>query len=422
MAHIVIFAIGTRGDIQPFMALALGLQQAGYTVCLAAPPNFRSFIEGYNIPFTPVGDDWEAVVQNEEAVSYIESGSMIQGIRFRLNYVNKVFHPTNMAAWQACQKADLIIYPKEDFILGYSFAQKLGIPCIEACLYPATATKTYRLLRFQALFEQIHWQAYMRGRAASFHRTVLGLQPFPFWGPARQKKKARIPILYGYSSVLFPVPPDWPDYAHVTGSWFLNMMQSWEPTPDLIHFLKTGPKPVYVGFGSMANRDTERTLAVVLEALAMAGQRGVLVSGWGGLGADVPLPDHVMWLENASFDWLFPRMAAVVHHGGVGTTTLGLRAGVPSVIIPHIADQFFWGECVARIGAGPTPIPRQKLNAEQLAQAITTAINDDSIQRQATSASKLIQVEDGIGRAITVIEHQLARSSLSHSHYEQKNE
>ena len=413
MAHIVILAMGTRGDIQPFMALALGLQQAGHTVCLAAPPNFRSFIESYNIPFTPVGDDWETILQNEDAASYIESGSIIQGIRFRLNYVNKAFYLTNMAAWEACQNADLIIYPKEDFILGYSFAQKLGVPCIEACLYPATPTKAYRLLRFQALFEQIHWQTYMRGRAASFHRDVLGLKPFSFWGPTHQKKKARIPILYGYSSVLFPVPADWPEYAYVTGGWFLNTMHDWEPPPALINFLESGPKPVYVGFGSMTDRDAENTLAIILKALKMTKQRGILVSGWGNLGADVRLPDDVIWLKGASFDWLFPRMAAVVHHGGVGTTTLGLQAGVPSIIIPHIADQYFWGECVARIGAGPTPIPRQNLNAERLMRAIMRAIHDKTMQRRAAIASERIKAEDGISRAIAVIERQLANANSS---------
>lgn len=158
-----------------------------------------------------------------------------------------------------------------------------------------------------------------------------------------------------------------------------------------------GPPPVYVGFGSMGSRNPEETADLILDALARAGQRGIIHAGWGGLRR-VDLPDSVLMVDGVPFSWLFPRVAAVVHHGGAGTTSAGLRAGGPSVVVPFFGDQPFWGQRVADLGAGPAPIPRKKLTAERLAEAIRAAVTDEAMRQRAADLGAKIQAEDGIAR------------------------
>lgn len=167
-----------------------------------------------------------------------------------------------------------------------------------------------------------------------------------------------VPILYSYSPSVLPIPADFPSHVHVTGYWFLDRSSDWQPTTDLVRFLEGGPPPVYVGFGSMSGRRAEQRAKVVVEALRVSGQRGVLASGWGALKA-VDLPPNVVMVDAVPHDWVFSQVAAVVHHGGAGTTAAGLRAGRPMVICPFLADQPFWGRVVCQRGVGPKPIPER---------------------------------------------------------------
>ncbi len=176
-----------------------------------------------------------------------------------------------------------------------------------------------------------------------------------------------------------------------------------QPPQALVEFLQAGPPPVYVGFGSMSNSKPEETTRLVLEALAKTHQRGIILSGWGGMHAN-DLPDSVFMLESVPFSWLFPRMAAVVHHGGAGTTAAGLRAGVPSIVIPFFADQPFWGRRVAELGVGPTPIPLTKLTVDRLSQAIQTAVSDTAMRQRGAELGAKIQAEDGIANAVAILE------------------
>jgi sterol 3beta-glucosyltransferase len=188
--------------------------------------------------------------------------------------------------------------------------------------------------------------------------------------------------------------------VQVTGYWFLDPPAGWRPPADLLHFLQAGPPPVSIGFGSMASRDVPATLNLVLQALELSGQRGVLLSGWGGLGKGRALPEFVFRAESLPHSWLFPRMAAVVHHGGAGTTGAALRSGVPSVLTPFAADQPSWARLVYALGAGPAPLPFQRLTAEQLAEAIREAVTNTAMQQCAAEIGKQIQAEDGVGQTM----------------------
>jgi UDP:flavonoid glycosyltransferase YjiC (YdhE family) len=176
----------------------------------------------------------------------------------------------------------------------------------------------------------------------------------------------------------------------------------------LLRFLESGPPPVYVGFGSMGEDDPTRMTRVVLEALQLGGQRGVLLSGWSGLG-NSPLPKTVYRLDSIPHSWLFPKMAAVVHHGGMGTTAAALRAGIPEVIIPLGGDQLFWAKRVEQLGVGIQCASLQKVTAQKLAAALDEIATDTALRQQAVALGAKIRAEDGVGRAVAVIQDHLGQ-------------
>jgi sterol 3beta-glucosyltransferase len=213
--------------------------------------------------------------------------------------------------------------------------------------------------------------------------------------------------LMGYSPHVVPHPADWPAHFHTTGYWFLDEEERWQPPAGLVDFLAAGEPPVSIGFGSMTGRDPRRLTEIVAGAVAQSGLRAVLLSGWAGLG-ELALPDTIYCLPGAPHSWLFPRVAAVVHHGGAGTTAAGLRAGVPSLIIPHFADQPFWGRRVHALGAGPQPIPRPKLTVDNLAAALRELVAGTGLRRQAHALARKIAQEDGVATAVHLLDQRLS--------------
>ncbi len=236
-----------------------------------------------------------------------------------------------------------------------------------------------------------------------WRRDRLGLPP-----PKGEDRLRGKPVtkLYAYSPSVVPRPADWDESSVVTGYWFLDAPGDWRPQPALVEFLQAGSPPVYMGFGSMFMNGGERKTETVLNALKLAGQRGIIATGWGGLTAE-NAPQGTFVLDAAPHDWLFPQVAAVVQHGGAGTTGAALRAGKPTVICPFVGDQPFWGRRVAALGVGPPPIPQRKLTAESLANAIEKAVTDQDMRQRAASLGEAIRAEDGVGQAIAIINSQI---------------
>jgi UDP:flavonoid glycosyltransferase YjiC (YdhE family) len=210
-----------------------------------------------------------------------------------------------------------------------------------------------------------------------------------------------MPILYGFSPSVIPAPSDWSGNTHITGYWFIDETEDWQPPAALLDFLQSGSAPVYIGFGSMSNRDPEQTADLVIKALTLSNQRAILLSGWGGLQR-TNLPDSIFMIDSIPHSWLFPRVSAVVHHGGASTTAAGLKAGVPSVVIPFFGDQPFWGQRVADLGVGTKPIPRKRLTAERLANAIQEVVTNEDMRQRAAKLGKQIQTENGIESAVEI--------------------
>jgi sterol 3beta-glucosyltransferase len=403
--HVTILAFGSRGDVQPCVALGLGLQRAGHKVRLAAFSEFEVFVESRGLDFSSLGVEMHDLRR--------------AGREFKPN-----MERMQESFWQASQGTQAIIFSTLG-INGYHVAEKLGIPCLwaltipiygrtrarPALLPPLPLGSGYNLLA-HILTEQGTQQTIGR-LFNSWRQARLNLPPIQLhrW-PYTQLHGRPVPMLYCYSPAVVPKPPDWSEHAHVTGYWFLDHLPDWQPPADLVGFLESGPPPIYAGFGSMPSRDPEKICRIVLDALRQSGQRGVIATGWEGLSQS-DLPDEVFLIEVVPHDWLFPRMAAVVHHGGAGTTGAGLRAGVPSIIAPVTNDQPFWARQVKVLGVGPDPIPHRRLTAERLAHAMRVAVMDESICKRAARLGEVIRAEDGVGNAARIFDQIIGGSPNS---------
>lgn len=410
--RITIITVGSRGDVQPYVALGLGLKAAGHQVRLATDATFEEMIRSRGLDCHPVEGNPREILDSEEGQALMRTGSNPLAA---VDRIFRILRPRMLSmvsdAWDACQGTDAVIFSTFGFFAAQPVAEKMGLPSIPAYLQPVSPTGAfpstslpspihlgawYNRLTY-AITNKILWR--FCGRALNEARQqVLGLAPIPR-EPFTAAHRQRFPILYGWSPSVLPKPADWGDWLNVTGYWFLDTEAGWQPPGQLVDFLEAGPPPVYVGFGSMNNRNAEETTDTVLKALAIAKQRGILVTGWGGLSVD-DLPDNVFKVDAIPHDWLFPRVSAVVHHAGIGTTAAGLRAGAPTIAVPFFGDQPFWAERAFKLGVGPRPIPRKKLSAERLAEAISIAVSDAGMRSRAADLGKRIRAEDGVAGAV----------------------
>jgi sterol 3beta-glucosyltransferase len=305
-------------------------------------------------------------------------------------------------------------------------AEKLRVPFIEAVMQPVTPTRAFpspiapAWLRLggavnrlsHVAFEQVFWQLY-RANTNRVRTQLLGLPPYGVAGPLRHLREDGLLRLHAYSEYVVPRPGDWPANHQVSGYWFLPPPAEWQPPQELQAFLAAGPPPVYVGFGSMMAGDPQKTTALVVEALARSGQRGVLAGGWGALDGTIRHSDQVCFVDSIPHHWLLPQMAAIVHHGGAGTTGAALRSGVPSVVVPFSFDQPFWGRRVAALGVGPQPVPRAKLTAIGLADAIGQTARNAQMRERAAQLGAQIRGEHGTAQAIDHIHRVLHTTSVA---------
>jgi sterol 3beta-glucosyltransferase len=411
---ITVFAAGSRGDIQPSVVLSRELQQAGYVVCLAAPEDFADFIGEHDVKHFPLRGDVQQIMAGDTGREFMETGGAnpIKSIRAIRKMIGPVVMGMAEDAYAACRDADAIICLGVFSAFGRAFAEALNKPIINLEPTPLLPTKAFAAPSWPIQKDLGGLHNALSGRAmlqviwlwhrpfVNEFRQQLGL---PAYTSARFYRALReTPMLSAYSPSLIPHPADWPQSVHVTGYFFLDTQSDWRPSPELEAFLQAGEPPVYIGFGSMAGRNPEQLAEVALQALAKSGRRGVLLTGWGGLRTE-RAPDNVFVIDSAPHAWLFPRMAAVVHHGGAGTTAEGLRAGVPTVIVPFVFDQPFWGARIKGLGLGPDPIPQKKLTADRLAKAIHTAVTDPAVKQRARAYGAAIRAENGPASAVKII-------------------
>ncbi len=414
---ITIAAIGSRGDVQPYIALGAALRRAGHDVVLSAPAIFGDLAASYNLKHLPISVNPQQIMEHPSMQAASKSGNPFLLMRSMFREGLPLIRTYLEEVYANCQECDAVILTQ--IPNGASdAAEKRNIPYIQAGLGPVYPTAAFPMIgmnlpnwkigfinRFTyGLLDQGFWQ-FFRPFQNKWRKEKLGLPPLPLGGPAARIRK-NAPTVLGYSPSVVPPPADWPSDVHTTGYWFIDEPPGWQPPSKLTDFLDSGTAPVYVGFGSMPDADARQTTQLITEALRISGERCVLLSGWSRLG-DGTLPDTVYPVDSIPHSWLFPRMAAVVHHGGAGTTAAGLRSGVPSILTPYAADQFFWAERVEALGVGPKSVSYHMLTVEKLAERIRQAVTDKAMRERAEAFGRRIEAERGVDRAVEFIANYL---------------
>ena len=410
---ITILTTGSRGDVQPYLALGNELRKTGYRVRVAAFENYETLVKEQGLEYYPVKGDVTAAASSLDGQAAKKADNPLKFI-LSLNKLKKLVNDLQSDFYEACIDSEAIIY-HPGAPIGYFAAQRLKIPSILATPFPMTPTRerpslifynsprlggTVNLLTHKVL-EQVMWFA--SGSAIKqFWMSKFKEAPPEYRCPFPRQTSAQQSTIISCSNHIFPKPGDWPEHVNNTGYWFLGDAGD-KPSEELVSFLGQGEAPVYVGFGSMGDpKQATETTKLVAEALRLCGRRGILQTGWGGLSKSVSLNPDILIVESAPHAWLFPRVAAVVHHGGAGTTHTGLGAGVPNVVVPSGNDQFAWGRRVFELGVGPEPIPGSRLSSRRLADAIYYASRED-VQLNARRLGLLIQSEDGPKTATRIV-------------------
>lgn len=416
MMLITMLTTGTRGDTQPFMALGLELKKKGYRVRIAASEAYQDFIESYGFEYAMLRGDVSKIIESGAADDAINADNPLEFFSSLKNEkmmgmmvnIQKDLH-------KACKGAGAIVY-HPGAAIGYFAAKEMDIPSILASPFPMTPTKDYPALIFydrprfgkiynkltHRIFEWGFWKI-VSGPLKKYWVQQYGEGPNDFSCPYPKQRTAANPTIISSSPTVFSVSKDWPEHVHSYGNWFMDSDHSYQPEEKLERFLKAGEPPVYIGFGSVGDKkNAGETTALVIKALKLAGKRGIINTGGSGMNQTEEIAEDILFVKDIPHEWLFPKMSAVVHHGGAGTTAEGLRAGVPSAIIPYGNDQFAWGRKIHELGAGAKAIPRKELTAEKLSAAISyTQVNE--IRSKAQEIGKQIRAEKGAEKAAQVI-------------------
>lgn len=413
---IAIITLGTRGDLQPYLALGLGLQQAGHAVQLISSKNEADFVSQYGLPYHALSVDIQQAMASRAGQKMAKGDNPLAFIISHLtgsDTMKKAMVAVQEEIWQACQGADALIY-HPGMANAFYMAKVLDIPCILASPFPLTQTRTYPAILFYAgprlgawynqlthfIFDHAFWLL-SRSSAQAFWQkqgkaSLISREPV-----SRLQVRSGMPVLYGYSSSLFPRPTDWPANVHVTGTWSLPPDPTWTPPIDLVRFLEAGDRPIYIGFGSLRDTATFKKTLELIDRALLSNQRAVVSLGQSS-GLPPSMTDRIFLIDSVPHSWLFGQVAAVVHHGGAGTTATGLLAGRPTLIIPHTADQPAWGQRVYELGVGPKPIPRKKLTADRLVTGLIQ-LADHNIVERAVALGQKMQTEHGVQQAVQLI-------------------
>ncbi|SCB58551.1 UDP:flavonoid glycosyltransferase YjiC, YdhE family [Rhizobium aethiopicum] len=405
--RVSIHTLGTRGDVQPYIALALGLIERGHRVQLAAPVQFESMVQDHGIGFAPLPGEFLALLDTPEGKAAIAgSKGFGSGIKL-LKYVRPMMRTLLDAEWKAAQAftPDIFVHHPKAMAVPH-MAEALHRPFILASPLPGfTPTSAFPspMLPFKDLgwFNRISHLAAIRGADLLFGKLLSNWRAEQLGLPRRRMPAiASDGTLYAYSRHVVPVPPDWGSDVLVSGYWFLDS-KNWRPSDELAAFLTEGEPPVYVGFGSMPGVDPVRMTAIIVEALARRGKRSILALGGGALSAE-DRSGHVHVVRDAPHDRVFHEVSAVIHHGGAGTTAAALRAGKPMIICPFFGDQPFWGRRITDLGVGLS-LERRALTVESLTAALA-AMDDTLMRRRAEAVGARIRSEDGVATAVGFIE------------------
>lgn len=419
---------GSRGDAQPFVALATALAQAGVEPVLLTHREHQPLAEKWQVPFREMPGDPRAILDSPEGKELLRTRNPVQVLTRLRGLAGDLFDDAAAALEIELADCDAVIFSTLA-VAAYHVAELLEVPRMWGVLQPVTATTAWPSLllptgapakvppalggwlnlRSHGVADALTWSLF--GPATTAYRRRVGLPP-RHWFQLRAEVADTLPVLGGWSKVLAPRPPDWPDHVHVTGAWQLPETDAELPA-ELVAFLAAGPPPVYAGLGSSTVGDTALVTRMFVDAARLAGQRLILSRGWAGLGEGITDSDgDVFVVGDLPHGALFRHCAAVLHHAGAGTTHTALAAGVPGVPLPFWGDQPFWARRSAATGAAVEPVPHGRWSAEVLARAIARATGEPWRRRRALDLAREMGREPGSqGAAVHAAAHFVAGSS-----------
>jgi len=415
---ITLLTSGTRGDVLPYIALGEGLLEAGYSVRIAAPIGFADIIQTSKLTFASFeGNPSDLLIEQGDSTPMTLGANPIRSIRATQKFIKQarpLYRRMLHTAADACRGSDVLIYGLPT-LWGAHIAEGLGIPAIRALLQPLAPTREFpsALLPFRfSLFGIGNWFSHWAVTQAIWNswrseinyarHADFGLPPAQWTDPSLQTFSRQPLTLHGFSEHIVPRPQDWNEKQVITGYWRTSGVEQLaartfgQRAVRLQRFIDSSHNTIAIGFGSPG---TQGYLPMLEEALHGSNAQAVLTipSKW---HSEIK-SKNIFPIEYAPHDWLYPRVKVAVHHGGAGTTSASLHAGIPTITMPLAIDQFFWGERVYKIGVGPKPIPQRKLNAENLAQAITQALTDEAMNAKAKTVSVALNQENGIQAAVS---------------------
>lgn len=397
--RILIAAAGSRGDVAPYTGLGAGLRVAGHDVALATTDAFAPLVR-------------EAGLEFRSLPTRPQGPGSVQGRRELMRAAAEFATELGQGFADAVDEhTDLLLLSTTTAPLGLHVAEAMGIPALGTCLQPTAPTGDFPptvmgTRSFGRLGNRVAGRLALRMAdrvytdAVTALRRCLDLSPLTPTAMRRRQERAGRPTLHGFSTALVPRPSDWREGLDVVGNWWPYLAPDRRLPTDVEEFLAAGARPVFVGFGSMAAGHGERLSELAVEALRSAGLRGIVQAGNAGLAVDA---GDVLTIGDLPHALLFPRVAAVVHHAGAGTTAAALRAGAPSVPVPVTADQPFWAARLASIGAGTGPIPFASLTARRLADALGRVVRQQAYARAASVAARHMGTEDGVGAVLKAL-------------------
>lgn len=403
-----IVTYGTEGDVRPFSALCRGLIDAGHEVQLLADAGTLDSAQALSVPTAPLAGDIRATLNKTSIAGTIARGG---GFNVTVRALAKIANE-NSESWlrtiiEAGRSCDAIVAAGLAAFAGFSAAEFLGVKAIGAGMIPITATAAFPspflppkwIPRFfnrvsHSTVNATLWRAFRERSNAA--RAKFNLPP-------RRSAWTDLPMIYGISPSLLRPPADWAADVQLCGQWLMPL-PGWKPPSDLATFLAEGEAPIYVGFGSMSGFDNAPLLDSLIEGLA--GRRVLFHAGWSDINPR-NLPSTFFIIGDTPHEWLFPRTALAIHHGGSGTSHSASRAGIPSIVVPFAGDQFFWADRLRLAGVAPAAVDARRPKPAAFARALDRATSAH-MRSKAQALGEMMRAENGVAKTIGVLERILA--------------
>lgn len=411
---ITMLCIGSTGDVRPYMLLGRELKCRGHEITVASFSPFEKMITDAGLKFFRISGDALELMNNLMKPGAVGARYLIEVEKSLRDVAPRLLDDLTLS----CADADAMMCTYFGSLF-YSIAEKYDIPCIQTHYFPMDPNESMPISSAPGQKWGKHWNktSYKLGylligilekRYLTQWRLENGMSLRPISTKPNYNVCGRhIPVIYATSPLVMPRPANWDENIHMSGFWYDEQPAEWTPPQDLVDFMEAGEKPIYIGFGSMVSGNMNKTMTTVLRAVRASGVRAVIGMGWGGnirnhSNSRIYIGDYI------PHDWLFPRVSAVVHHGGAGTTAAGLRNGKPTLVVPFGGDQPFWGNRVHELGFGPKPIPRDSMTVHRLAKGLVNLTTHASYRVAAEELAVRLRDENGVGHAADIVEREIA--------------